>query len=71
MKYILLALVHTYRFTFSYFTKNSCRFQPSCSAYALEALQKHRWPKAFSLIAGRISRCHPYGRHGHDPVPER
>jgi putative membrane protein insertion efficiency factor len=46
-----------------------CRFQPTCSAYALEALKLHPLPRALWLILRRISRCHPWGGSGHDPVP--
>lgn len=49
----------------------SCRFQPTCSAYALEALEKHGALKGLFLIFRRISKCHPYHSHcGPDPVPE-
>jgi putative membrane protein insertion efficiency factor len=47
----------------------SCRFQPSCSAYAIEALRRHGAFKGSWLAARRIARCHPWGGHGYDPVP--
>ena len=47
----------------------SCRFQPTCSHYALEALQKHGLFKGGKLALKRISKCHPWGGSGHDPVP--
>lgn len=48
-----------------------CRFQPTCSEYAKECLRKHSLVAAVVLIAGRLRRCHPWGSHGHDPVPEK
>ncbi|NNN21446.1 MAG: membrane protein insertion efficiency factor YidD, partial [Acidimicrobiales bacterium] len=47
-----------------------CRFTPSCSNYALEALEKHGFFKGTALSARRIFRCHPFGAFGHDPVPD-
>ena len=47
----------------------SCRYQPSCSAYAIEALTRYGAIKGAWLAAKRISRCHPFGGHGYDPVP--
>lgn len=49
----------------------SCRFQPTCSEYALEALKKHGLFRGGLLAAWRILRCNPFGRFGFDPVPER
>ena len=46
-----------------------CRFDPTCSTYALEALQQHGALKGSWLAARRLSRCHPWGGHGWDPVP--
>ena len=48
-----------------------CRFQPSCSAYAVEALEVHGAARGSWLAIRRLSRCHPWGGHGWDPVPER
>lgn len=47
----------------------SCRFQPSCSAYAITALRRYGAIKGSWLATKRILRCHPWGGHGHDPVP--
>ena len=46
-----------------------CRYQPSCSAYALDALEQHGAARGTWLTARRLSRCHPWGGHGWDPVP--
>jgi putative membrane protein insertion efficiency factor len=48
---------------------SSCRFHPSCSAYAIEALRRYGAGKGSWLAVRRIARCHPWGGHGHDPVP--
>jgi putative membrane protein insertion efficiency factor len=47
----------------------SCRFQPSCSAYAITAVERYGAAKGGWLAARRIARCHPFGGHGPDPVP--
>ena len=46
-----------------------CRFSPTCSQYAMEAIQSHGFLKGVALAAGRLVRCHPWGGCGHDPVP--
>jgi putative membrane protein insertion efficiency factor len=50
---------------------SGCRFVPSCSAYAVEAVTVHGAGRGMVLAASRLLRCHPWGRHGVDPVPER
>lgn len=47
----------------------SCRFQPSCSAYAIQALRRYGAARGSWLAVKRIARCHPWGGHGYDPVP--
>lgn len=49
---------------------SGCRHQPTCSRYAMVCFQKHPFPKAVWLTLKRISRCHPWGSQGEDPVPE-
>ncbi len=66
----LLALpIYAYRLVFSPWVGFNCRYQPTCSAYALEALQKHGGLRGAWLTARRIGRCHPWGGDGYDPVP--
>lgn len=62
--------VHLYRATFSSLVGMNCRYQPTCSAYALEALEKHGGIKGSYLATRRILRCHPLGGSGYDPVPD-
>ena len=61
--------VRAYRLLFSPWVGFNCRYQPTCSAYALEALQRHGALKGSWLAARRILRCHPCGSSGYDPVP--
>lgn len=66
----LIQLLRLYRFAISPYLGMNCRYQPTCSAYAIEALTEHGVVKGFSLAARRIGRCHPWGGSGHDPVPD-
>ncbi len=61
--------VRGYRLVASPWVGHGCRFQPTCSAYALDALDRHGAIKGGWLAARRILRCHPWGGHGYDPVP--
>lgn len=67
----LVALVRGYQKYISPGLPPSCRFYPSCSQYALEALQRHGAFKGSLLAARRLTRCHPFNPGGEDPVPER
>ena len=62
--------VKAYRLIFSPWVGHNCRYHPTCSAYALEALEKHGALKGTWLAARRISRCHPWGDSGVDNVPD-
>lgn len=68
---ILSVPVHAYRLVVSPWLGMNCRFQPTCSEYALEALDKHGALRGSWLTLRRILRCHPGGGSGYDPVPER
>jgi putative membrane protein insertion efficiency factor len=66
---VLIALVRLYRSAISPWTPPSCRYTPTCSAYALEALEQYGAAKGTWLALRRVGRCHPWGGHGYDPVP--
>lgn len=63
-------LIYGYRFLLSPILGVNCRFAPSCSAYALEALDKYGPLRGGLLTVKRIGRCHPWGGSGYDPVPD-
>lgn len=71
MRWLAAAPVHLYRWTLSPFLGRQCRFHPTCSAYALEAIESHGPWKGWGLALRRIFRCHPWGASGFDPVPEK
>ncbi len=68
---ILLGFIKIYRYLISPFLGNRCRFHPSCSEYAVEAIQIHGPFKGLLLGIWRILRCAPWGRGGFDPVPKK
>ena len=68
--YLLSLPVRAYRLVFSPWVGFNCRYHPTCSAYALEALEKHGALKGGWLAFRRIMRCHPWGRSGIDNVPD-
>lgn len=68
-RYFFLGLIWVYRRFISPLTPASCRFQPTCSAYAAQAVQKYGPWRGGWLALRRIGRCHPWGSHGFDPVP--
>ncbi len=69
MRELLIALVKGYRFFLSPWLGSACRFEPTCSVYALEALRRHGALTGGRLSVGRLLRCHPWCEGGHDPVP--
>lgn len=64
-----VVLVRFYQLCISPLTPAACRFTPTCSQYALEALRKHGLIKGLWLTVRRLARCHPWGGSGYDPVP--
>ena len=69
MTRVLILLVAAYRYALSPMLGRSCRFHPSCSEYAQEALERHGALRGVWLALRRIGRCHPWHRGGYDPVP--
>lgn len=69
MKTVLLALIRVYQYTLRPFLGAHCRFAPSCSEYAYEAVSTHGALRGAWLALKRVARCHPYHPGGHDPVP--
>lgn len=69
MQRLLIGLVRGYRLLLSPWLGSACRFTPSCSAYALQALQNHGAGQGTYLVLRRLARCHPWCEGGHDPVP--
>ena len=67
----LIGLVQGYRYLLKPWLGNACRFEPTCSQYALDALRLHGAAAGATLAAGRLLRCHPWCDGGLDPVPER
>ena len=68
---IFIAMIRFYQVCISPMLGPHCRFSPSCSQYALEAIQAHGALKGLYLAIKRISKCHPFHTGGHDPVPEK
>lgn len=66
---VLTGLVRGYRLLLSPSLGSSCRFEPTCSAYALQALERHGAARGSYLTLRRLARCHPWCDGGHDPVP--
>ena len=71
LAHIVALPVRVYRLVISPLIATNCRFHPTCSAYALEALEKHGALKGGWLAIKRISRCHPWGGSGIDNVPDK
>jgi uncharacterized protein len=69
MRTILVLMVRGYQVALSPLLPSSCRYYPSCSAYAIEALQRHGALRGTWLAVRRIARCHPFRPGGYDPVP--
>lgn len=67
---LLKVPIHVYRWTLKPLIGMECRHLPTCSEYALEAIDKNGAWKGFWLMVSRLSRCHPWGTAGYDPVPD-
>lgn len=67
--FLFIVLIRFYQYTISPLTQASCRYTPTCSQYAVEAIKKHGPVKGSWLSIKRIVSCHPWGGHGYDPVP--
>ena len=70
IKFFFKIIIKLYQYTISPIIGPRCRYLPSCSNYALEAIDKHGVAKGMFLSIKRISKCHPWGKSGHDPVPD-
>jgi uncharacterized protein len=70
MKFLLIALIRVYQLTLSSITGRSCRYLPTCSDYARQAVEKHGVGRGSLMAIARVSRCHPWGGDGFDPVPD-
>jgi len=68
MKYPLIFLIRLYRVAISPLLGRNCRFTPTCSAYAIEAIEKKGLFKGLMLAAKRLGKCHPFHPGGHDPL---
>lgn len=71
MKQIAIALVRIYQHTLGPYLGGACRFHPSCSNYAIEAIEEHGAVRGFWMAIRRVGRCHPFSQGGFDPVPHR
>ncbi|MCL4135809.1 UNVERIFIED_CONTAM: hypothetical protein GTU68_067461 [Idotea baltica] len=71
MSYFLKALITVYKYVLSPLLGPKCRYLPTCSSYAMEAIEIHGPFKGGWLGAKRILRCHPWGDSGYDPVPQK
>ena len=71
MRRILITLIKLYRYAISPYLAPSCRYTPTCSSYAIEAVERFGIFRGSWLAIRRISRCHPWHEAGYDPVPEK
>ena len=71
MQRLLMGVVKGYRLFLSPWLGSSCRFEPTCSVYALQALERHGAAAGSYLTVRRLVRCHPWCDGGHDPVPQQ
>jgi putative membrane protein insertion efficiency factor len=69
MKVILIGMVRLYKTYVSPFLPSACRYEPTCSEYAMEAVQKHGSLRGSGMAIYRVLRCQPFAKGGYDPVP--
>jgi putative membrane protein insertion efficiency factor len=69
MKVILIGMVRLYKTYVSPFLPSACRYEPTCSEYAMEAVQKHGSLRGAGMAIYRVLRCQPFAKGGYDPVP--
>lgn len=69
MKYIALGLLRLYKFVLSPLLPAACRYQPTCSEYAREAVERYGALRGTIMAARRLAKCHPFREGGYDPVP--
>lgn len=69
LKRLLIGCIHVYRYLISPLLGPHCRFHPTCSVYAIEAIEQHGPLRGIWLAVRRIARCHPFHPGGYDPVP--
>ena len=68
---VMLGTIKVYQRVLSPLLGQNCRYQPTCSAYAMTAIERYGSMAGGLMALRRISRCHPWGGHGYDPVPEK
>ncbi|MFM8433279.1 MAG: membrane protein insertion efficiency factor YidD [Bacteroidota bacterium] len=66
---LFIGMIRFYQIAISPLFRSSCRYNPTCSHYGIQALRKHGPFKGLYLTIRRLMRCHPWGGHGYDPVP--
>tara|TARA_B100001559_G_scaffold291322_1_gene271013 strand:+ start:179 stop:394 length:216 start_codon:yes stop_codon:yes gene_type:complete len=71
MNYLLIKLIRFYQITLSVFVGQHCRFTPTCSNYAIEAIKNHGLTKGLALSTKRVCKCHPWSEGGLDEVPKK
>lgn len=71
INFILFIFIRCYQLVISPWLPPSCRYEPTCSKYALEAIERHGPLKGLLLAISRILRCNPFGSYGYDPVPDQ
>ena len=69
MRWLLVKMIHGYQLFLSPWLPVACRYQPTCSQYAIQALRRYGAFKGARLAVSRLLRCHPWGGQGEDPVP--